>query len=69
MASSKAMVNSTLGLRLLALLLLAASVVVLVTDKFVFSDGSKITFKDVYAYRYQCHGDDRPLLLLYFVVI
>ncbi|XXG81735.1 hypothetical protein AAC387_Pa09g2307 [Persea americana] len=52
MASSKAMINSTLVLRLLTLLLLGASIVVLVTDKVTYSDGTKTTFKDAFAYRY-----------------
>lgn len=52
MASSKAMINSTLVLRLLTLLLLGASIVVLVTDKVTYSDGTKTTFKDAIAYRY-----------------
>ncbi|RWR95928.1 CASP-like protein 4D1 isoform X1 [Cinnamomum micranthum f. kanehirae] len=52
MASSKAMINSTLVLRFLTLLLLGASVVVLVIDKVTYSDGNKVTFKDVFAYRF-----------------
>ncbi|KAL5722003.1 hypothetical protein ACHQM5_005574 [Ranunculus cassubicifolius] len=42
---------ATLVLRFLALVFLAGSVVVFVTNKFT-SDGDKTTFKDVQAYRY-----------------
>ncbi|WKA09033.1 hypothetical protein VitviT2T_026711 [Vitis vinifera] len=50
--ASKAVVNSALVLRILTLLLLAASVVVMATNNFKFSDGTKTSFTDVIAYRY-----------------
>ncbi|CAI9113258.1 OLC1v1013831C1 [Oldenlandia corymbosa var. corymbosa] len=50
--ASKKVVYSVLGLRIVTLLFLAASLVVLITDDFKFSDGSKLSFTDIQAYRY-----------------
>ncbi|XP_068663099.1 uncharacterized protein [Aristolochia californica] len=52
MVSSRALSIVTLVLRLLTLALLGASIFVLATDKIAFSDGSKVRFKDVIAYRF-----------------
>ncbi|CAI9113257.1 OLC1v1013830C1 [Oldenlandia corymbosa var. corymbosa] len=51
--ASKKVVNSVLALRVVTLLLLAASVVVMVLNKVKFSDGSKFSFSDLHAYRYE----------------
>ncbi|KAF5750058.1 hypothetical protein HS088_TW03G00389 [Tripterygium wilfordii] len=50
--ASKSVPIVTLILRFLALALCAASIVVLGTNKFTQSDGTKITFRDLIAYRY-----------------
>ncbi|XP_062157809.1 CASP-like protein 4D1 [Alnus glutinosa] len=44
--------TSSLVLRILTLASLLASIALLVTDKITFIDGSKVTFKDIFAYRY-----------------
>ncbi|CAL5445119.1 unnamed protein product [Camellia sinensis] len=49
--SKKSIANSTLVLRIFTLIILAASVVVMATDNFKLSDGSKTSFKDIIAYR------------------
>ncbi|CAL5442170.1 unnamed protein product [Camellia sinensis] len=48
--SKKSIANSTLVLRIFTLIILAASVVVMATDNFKLSDGSKTSFKDIIAY-------------------
>ncbi|KAI7985960.1 CASP-like protein 4D1 [Camellia lanceoleosa] len=50
--SKKSIANSTLVLRIFTLIILAASVVVMATDNFKLSDGSKTSFKDIVAYRF-----------------
>ncbi|OVA08647.1 Uncharacterized protein family UPF0497 [Macleaya cordata] len=52
MAISKSVLISILVLRILALGLLAGSIVVLATNNFTLSDGTKTSFKDIIAYRY-----------------
>lgn len=47
-------VRLNVAFRMLALLLLAASVVLMATNNFKLSDGSKTSFMDVIAYRYLC---------------
>ncbi|KAL6001053.1 hypothetical protein ACLOJK_006780 [Asimina triloba] len=51
-SSSETLPRVALVLRLFTLALLAASIAVLVTDKFSLSDGTKTSFKDVVAYRF-----------------
>ncbi|XP_031249326.1 CASP-like protein 4D1 [Pistacia vera] len=51
-SKSKSVLISVVVLRLLTLGLLAASIVLLYLDKFTLSGGTKISFKDVIAYRY-----------------
>ncbi|PSS26166.1 CASP-like protein [Actinidia chinensis var. chinensis] len=50
--ASKAIANSTLVLRIFALLFLAASIVLMATNTVKFDDGSQASWKDIIAYRY-----------------
>ncbi|XP_022755238.1 CASP-like protein 4D1 [Durio zibethinus] len=70
--AAKAVVSSTLALRIFALFFLIGSLVVLVTNNFTFVDVHKITFKDIAAYRYvfsaAAIGASFTLLYIPFVI-
>ncbi|KAK7364155.1 hypothetical protein VNO80_12593 [Phaseolus coccineus] len=50
---TKAVANSMLFLRIVALAASAATVALIFTNKVKFDDGSKLRFQDFYAYRYE----------------